>query len=159
MAEERKFYLTKEGIERVKKEYKELTSARLAKARGEIPKIWESESLNSEYLSFQEDIGFLDSRITELNHILKNLVLIEIPSKEKRNIVNLGAQVKVELDGEIDEFTIVDPLETDPANKKISNESPIGRALIGKRIGETLVIKTPIVNHSCRIVKIKYNKS
>lgn len=156
--EEKKFYLTKEGSERIKKEYKTLKELKLAKTRGESPKILHSEDLNPEYLAFQEDISFLESRIIELENIVKNSELIRSPKKEKQNIVDLGATVLVEVDGEIDEFTLVGTLEADPSNRKISNESPIGQALLGKRVSEVVVIKTPIVNHSCKITKIKYNK-
>ena len=158
MVAEKKFYLTKEGLEKIKKEYKDLRELRMAKTKGEVPKILQSEDINPEYLSFQEDIGFLESRIFELEHILKNTELIKVPPKDKQNIVDFGATVTVESGGEHDEFTIVGSLETDPPNKKISNESPIGQALIGKRIGEMVVVKTPIVNHSFRVMKIKYNK-
>lgn len=158
MPEEIKFYLTKEGLERIKKEYKDLRDMRMAKAKGEVPKILQSEDVNPEYISFQEDISFLESRIFELEHILKNTELIKSPQKGNQNAVDLGATVTVELDGEVDEFTIVGSLETDPVCKRISNESPIGQALIGKRVGEMAVVKTPIVNHSFRVLKIKYNK-
>ncbi len=158
MAEEKKFYLTKEGFERIKKEYRDLKYLKFAKTKGEIPKIWHSEDINPEYLSFREDLSFLETRIAELENILKNVELIKPPPKERRNIVDLGATVLVEIDGEIDEFTIVGTLEADPSNKKISNESPIGQALLGKRVGEMAVIKTPIINHSCKIRKIKYNR-
>ena len=70
--------------------------------------------------------------------------------------VTLGTTVKIEINGEIDEFTIVETLEADPANKKISTSSPIGKALLGKEEGETITVKTPIVNHRCKILKIKY---
>lgn len=158
MPEEKKFYLTKEGLERIKGEYINLKGLRLLKTRGETPKIWHSEDLNPEYLSFQEDMSLLESKITELEYILKNAEVIKSPLKEKQNVVDLGATVLVELNGEIDEFTIVGTLEADPLDKKISDVSPIGQALLGKKIGETLVIKTPIVNHSCKIIKISYNK-
>lgn len=154
----KKFYLTKEGLERIKKEYEELKKLKLSKTKGEIPKIWHSEDINPEYLSFREDLSFLETRIAELENILKSIELIKPPPKEKQNIVNLGATVLAEIDGEIDEFTMVGTLEADPSNHKISNESPIGQSLLGRRGGETVVIKTPIVNHSCKIIKIKYNK-
>ncbi len=158
MPEEKKYYLTKEGLEKIKKEYQDLKILRMAKAEGEVPKILQSEDVNPEYLSFQEDINFLESRLTELDYILKNAELIKPPQKTKQGVVSLGATVVVELDGEIDEFTIVGSLETDPINKKISNESPIGQALMGRQVGEAAVVKTPIVNHSFKVVKIKYNK-
>ena len=159
MLEQKKFYLTKEGLERIKKEYQDLKTLRLAKTKGEIPKIFQSEDLNPEYLSFQEDLSFFESKIAELEYILKNAELIKPPSKDKQNIVDLGAKVTTELDGEIDEFVIVGTLEADPSNCKISDESPIGQALLGKKIGETVVVKTPIVNHFCKIIKIKYDKA
>lgn len=157
-ASEKKFYLTKQGLEKIKKEYEELKEIRQMKTKGEFPKILHSEEINPEYLSFQEDISFLESRIAELENILKNVKLIKPPQKERENIVNLGATVSVELNGEIDEFTIVGTFEADPSNHKISNESPIGQGLLGRRVGETVIIKTPIINHSCKIIKIKYNK-
>ena len=81
MPEIKKFYLTKNGLEKLKKEYKDLKILRVAKTEGEVPKILESEDLNPEYLSFQEDLSFLDSRLSELEYILKNTELImEIPA-------------------------------------------------------------------------------
>jgi len=154
-----KFYLTKEGLEKLKKEYRELQKIVQIKVHEKIPEFFHSEELNPEYIAYREDNELLQARLADLKYILKNAELIKTPLKEKQNIVNLGAHVTVELDGELDEFTIVGSLETDPANKKISNESPIGQALIGKRVGETVIIKTPIVNHSCKILKIKYNKT
>lgn len=156
MTEEKKFYLTKEGLEKLKKEYQDLKNLKLSKANGEVPKIWHSEDLDPEYLSFQEDLSFLEDRLAEIENIFKNVQLIEPPLKEKQNIINLGATVTVGLDGELDEFTIVGSLETDPVNKKISNESPIGQALMGKRVGETVRVTASIVNHICKIIKIKY---
>ncbi len=159
MSEQNKFYLTKEGLERFKKEYQALKELRLAKVKGEVPRTWQSEDLNPEYLSFQEDLNLFEFRIAELENILKNAELISPPSKDKQNIVNLGAKVTAEINGAIDEFIIVGTLEADPSNYKISDKSPIGQALLGKKIGETVVIKTPIVNHSCKIIKIKYDKA
>jgi len=73
MVQRKKFYLTSKGLEDIKKEYKVLKNLRLAKTRGEVPKIWESEDLNPEYLSFQEDLSFLETRIAELENIKKNV--------------------------------------------------------------------------------------
>ena len=154
----KKFYLTKKGLEKIKKEFEDLRIIKSARTKEGVSEIWQSGDFNPEYLSFQEDLSFLGSRIAELKHILKYFELIKIPPKNKRNIIDLGATILVEIDGEIDEFKIVGTLEADPANHRISNESPIGQALLGKRVGETAVIKTPIVNCSCKVMKIKYNK-
>lgn len=158
MAEEKKFYLTKEGLEKIKMECQDLKNLKLSKTKGEIPKIWQSEDLNPEYLSFQEDLSFLESRIAELEYILKNAELIKPPPKERQNIVNLGARILVEVDGQKDEFEIVGTLEANPAVGKISNESPVGRALLGHRVGEAVVVSSPIQT-VYKIKKIKYQTS
>jgi len=152
---EKKFYLTKEGLEKIKKEYEDLRKLKLSKTRGEIPKIWHSEDLNPEYLAFQEDLSFLEARLIELEHILKNVEIIKLPLGEKRNVVDLGARVLVEVDGQSDEFTIVGTLEANPAIGKISNESPVGRALLGHKVGDAVVVSSPIQT-VYKIKKIKY---
>lgn len=144
MPEERKFYLTKEGLGRIKKEYKDL-----------------SEDVNPEYLSFQEDISFWESRITKLDYILKNAELIKVPSKDKQNIVDMGATVtSQEPDGSLNEFMIVGTLETNPSGGRISSESPVGKALMGHKVGEEIVIASPIkVPYKYKIKEIKYQLS
>jgi len=155
MVEEKKFHLTKEGLERIKKEYRTLKELKLAKTRGESPKILHSEDLNPEYLAFQEDITFLESRIIELENIIKNAELIKPPKKEKQNIIDLGATVLVEVDGQTDEFTILGSLEANPSLGKISNESPVGHALLGGKVGDEVFISSP-VKIIYKILKIKY---
>ena len=155
---EKKFYLTKEGLEKIKKEYQGLKNLKLSKTKGEIPKIWHSEDLNPEYLSFQEDLSFLETRLIELENILKNAELIQLPSKEKQNTINLGAQVIVEVDGQNDEFTIVGSLEANPSLGRISNESPVGQALLGHRVGDGVMVSSPIQT-VYKIKKIKYRIS
>ncbi len=151
-----KFYLTKEGLKRLKKEYEDLKKLRLAKTKGEKPEILHSEDLNPEYLAFQEDLNFLEFRILELEHILKNAQLIKAPPKGQQNIVNLGATVTLEEPGgQINEFTIVGTLEANPSEGKISSESPVGQALLGHRIGEEVTIVSPI-KVKYIIKKIKY---
>lgn len=159
MPEEKKFYLTKKGLERIKKEYRDLRELRMAKAKGEVPKILQSEDINPEYLSFQEDIGFLESRITELDNILKNAEPIKVPPKDKQNIVGVGATVTLEeSDGSLNEFMIVGTLEANPSGGRISSESPVGRALMGHKVGEEIVITSPI-KVPYKIKKIKYQLS
>lgn len=157
MPEEKNFYLTKEGSIKLKAEYQHLKKMKSLMIRGESPKVWHSEDLNPEYLSFQEDMAFLETRLIELNNIFKNYQLIKSPPKAKRDIINLGATILIELNGQIEEFTLVGSLEANASNNRISDESPVGKALMGKRVGETTKIVTPIVNHSCKILKIKYN--
>ena len=159
MSEIKKFYLTKEGLEKIKKEYRNLRSLRLAKTNGEAPKIFESEDLNPEYLSFQEDLSFLESRIVELEYILKNAELIKVPAKDRQNMVDVGATVTLEEpNGSINEFMIVGTLEANPSEGRISTESPVGRALMGHKVGEEAVITSPI-KVPYKIKKIKYQLS
>jgi len=156
MVEGKKFYLTKKGLEEFKKEYETLKDLRIAKTKGEVPKIWESEDLNPEYLSFQEDLTFLETRIAELENIFKNACLIRHPLKKELNVVSLGATVRVKVGEEKDEFTIVGTLEAKPSLGKISNESPVGSALLGHKVGDEVVISSPIKT-IYKINKIKYN--
>jgi len=140
---DKKFYLTKEGLERFKKEYQTLKLLKLAKLKGEAPKILHSDEMSAEYLAFKEDMDLLESRLFELEYILKNFVLIKKPPKEKQDIVDLGATVVVGVNGQEDEFTIVGTLEADPSIGKISNESPVGKALLGHKVGDEVVVSSP----------------
>lgn len=159
MIQDKKFYLTKKGLGRIKKEYEDLRRLRLAKTTGEAPKIWQSEDVNPEYLAFQEDLGFLEQRLVELEHILKNTELIKPPSGEKQNTVELGATVTLqEPEGSINEFMIVGTLEANPNEGKISSESPVGKAILGKAVGEEVTITSPI-KVVYKIKKIKYQLS
>ena len=150
------FYITKEKMQELKKEYEGLVLIEHNKTLGEeAPKIFESEDLNPEFISFQEDMSFLRSRISELKNILEHHELIKSPSKEKQRTVELGARVRVDIDGEKDEFTIVGTLEANPALGKISNESPVGMALIGHKIGDEVVVSSP-VKTTYKIKAIRY---
>ena len=91
----------------------------------------------------------------KLENILENYELITCPPKEKQRTVGLGARVKVEVEGEKDEFTIVGTLEASPSLGRISNESPVGKALIGHKGGDEIVVSSPI-KVVYKIVKISY---
>jgi len=157
MIGEKKFYLTKKGLERVKKEYEELQKIKLSKIRGETPAILHSEDLNPEYLSFREDMTFLERRIAELENILKNIELIKAPPKKDKDMVKIGATVTLEeKDGQINEFMIVGTLEANPGQGKISAQSPVGMALLGQKIGSEVVLNSP-VRIAYKIKKIKYH--
>lgn len=150
------FYLTKDGLEDLKKQYDVLKRIRSAKTKGGVPEIWESEDLSSEYLSFQEDMTLLEKRIIEIEDILKNFVLIKPPLKQNRDVVDLGAKVSLEMDGDKNEFTIVGTLEADPSLGKISNESPVGRSLLGHKIGDEIPASSS-AKTVYKIRKIRYN--
>lgn len=157
--EEKKFYLTKQKLKELEQEHESLVVFEKSKTMGgEAPKVLESEDLNPEFLSFQEDMSFLRSRIIELENIFSNYELIKNPSKQNKNIIGLGAKVLVSVDGIKDEFTIMGTLEANPSLGKISNESPVGKALMGHKVGEEVIVSSPIKT-IYKIKKIKYLSS
>jgi len=154
--ENQKFYLTKHGLEELAKEYEDLKKIRMAKTKGEAPSIWESEDLNPDYISFKEDIELLEARLLELENVLKNSEIIKKPTGKKAEVIDLGATILVEVDGDKDEFILVDSYEANPILGKISHHSPVGKALIGHRVGDEVVISSPI-RSIYKIKKIKYS--
>ncbi len=153
----KKYYLTKQGLKKIEKEFEDLKKLRLAKTKGDTPSLLQSDDINPEYVVFREDLSFLESRIVELQHILKNIELIKLPPKSKRNIVHLGATVTLqESDGGINEFKIVGTLEANPSEGKISSESPIGKNLLGHRLNDKIGVTSPI-KVMYKIKKINYS--
>jgi transcription elongation factor GreA len=149
-------YLTAEGAERLKNELaylkgpsRDQLAARLRAAiqLGDL-------SENADYISAKEDQAFLEGRIQELSAILSNVQIIE----EKTNpggTVYIGCHVTIqEEEFEEETYYIVGPKEADPRNARISHESPIGRALLGHRAGETVTAETPNGALRFKIVRI-----
>lgn len=149
------FYLTKEGLEAFKREYEELQKIARSKIREKIPETFHSEESNPEYIIYREDNELLQARLSDLKYILKNAELIKAPPREKQKAVDLGATVLVETNGQTEELTIVGTLEANPSSGKISNESPVGRALLGHRAGEGITIFSPLKT-IYKIKKVKY---
>jgi|SRR3989344_4680192 len=157
--EGKNFYITKKKLAEVKGEYAELVETERKKAlKEEAPKILESEDLNPEFVSFRDDVGFLRSRIDELKNILEHHEIIKPPSKDKLGVVGVGAKVKIDVDGQKEEFTIVGTLEANPAMGRISNESPVGRALLGHKTGDVVVMSSPMeIKYKIRNIKYETN--
>ncbi len=156
MEKEKIYYLTKKGFEKIKKEYEILQRIKAIKLKGDVPGVLESEELNPDYMVFQEDMDFIENRLAELEKTIKNARIIKIPPKNKWNVVQLGAIVTLEVDKKnIDEIRILGTLEANPSLGIISNESPVGKALIGKKVGEEVVISSPIKTRY-KIKKIRY---
>jgi len=151
-----KFYVTKQGLEKVQKEYERLREFKHQKTMGEMPSILHSEEANPEYLAFQEDMSLLDARLNEYVNILQNAELIKKPAKTKVDCVDLGATVICEVDGQQDEFTLVGSLESNPAAGRISNESPVGKALLGRKVGDAVTVNSSVVV-TYKILKISYD--
>ena len=136
-------YLSQEGIETVKKELQELKT----KKRQEIAKrLQEAKDLgdlseNAEYFEAKEAQSFNESRIIELEKLLKNAVVIETPSEEI--IIRVGSTIEVKSNNGAEIFNIVGSAEAEPQERKISNESPLGRAFLGRKIGDEIEVKSP----------------
>lgn len=137
-------YLSQEGFLRLKKELAELKNARRKEiaARLEYAKSLGDLSENAEYAEAKDEQLVIEGRISDLEDILSRAVLI---SHTVSNSVNLGATVKTRREdkNELETYTIVGPQEADPARRLISNESPLGRALLGKTKGEMIMVYTP----------------
>lgn len=153
------FYITKEKLKQLRLEHQALLAKEKEKAIVEkAPKILESDDLSPEFVSFQEDVEMLRSRIDEVGNILDNHQLIKKPPKNQQEVVSVGATVLVDAKGRKNEFVIVGTLDANPAMGRISNESPVGRAFLGKKVGEEVNIDSP-VNTTYKIKKIKYEIS
>lgn len=137
------FSLTKKGVAELENEHKTLISKRATIAES-IKSARELGDLaeNAEYQSARQEQERNEKRITEIEHILKNTKIINTPKSDDK--VALGSSVKLSSkNGKSKEFQVVGTVEADPLNGKISDESPIGKALLGKKVGEEIEIKTP----------------
>lgn len=136
-----RYFLTSEGLNKLKKDYQSLKKIRAFKVKGEFPLPQESEDLNPEYLSLQEDLSLLETKLMEIEDVLKNVQLIKPPLKQDQDKVGLGAQVCLEVDGRKAEFSIVGPLEADPDQGRISTECMVGQAILGRTVGDKVVVR------------------
>jgi transcription elongation factor GreA len=150
-------YLTADGAARLKAELEELKGpARDALAQRLRSAIQMGDlSENADYHKAKEDQGFLEGRIQELEHALRNAVIIdELPVKNDE--VAIGSHVTIqEEDFSPETYHVVGSKEADPRNGRISNESPIGRALMGAKVGDTVTAETPNGALKFKILKIE----
>jgi transcription elongation factor GreA len=139
-----KVYLTSEGLEKLKKEYEQLTKVRRKEVTARIAKAREYGDINenTEYDTAREEQSFIEGRILEIEEVLRNAQLVG--QKGKAEEVTIGSKVKVEVDGEEDEFVIVSSVEADPMQGKISDESPVGKALLGAKVGDVVTVASTI---------------
>jgi len=157
----KKIILTKQGYEKLKKEYETLKKLLRAKVKGEeVPLVFESDDVNVEFLAFKDDVEFLETRMAELETILNNAKILDSLPPAWKDRVQIGALVTLEeKDGKINEFMLVESLEADPDEGKISINSPLGKALLGKKVGEIVEISTPSFKIFYKIKKIRYHLS
>jgi len=150
-------YLTVEGAENIKAELAELKGPRRTELAQRLRSAIQMGDLseNADYHKAKEDQGFLEGRIKELEYVLHNAVIVDI-SEVSRDSVQVGTRITIQEEGEDPEtYLMVGANEADPRNGRISNESPIGQALFGKKVGETAIANTPGGQIHFKILKIE----
>lgn len=148
-------FLTQEGLEEIKKELEELKMVKRpqviealkdARAQGDL-------SENAEYDAARNEQAVVESRIKELEAMLENVKVIE---KTNTDVVSLGCNVTIEYvdDNEKEEYSIVGSKEADPFSNKISNESPIAKAILGQKKGATVSVDSPNGKYDVKIIAV-----
>lgn len=148
------FRLTRAGVDELQGELDSLVAKRAGLADA-IKNAREQGDLNenAEYQSARAEQERNEARITELENIIQNAEIIRKPRGDSK--VQLGSTVKLKGTGlKNKEFQVVGTVEADPLSGKISDESPIGRAMIGKKVGDTVEITTPTETHAYKIASI-----
>ena len=138
-----KVQLTLAGYAELSAELQELKTDKLPAAIERVSRAREFGDLseNAEYHQSRDDHAALVGRIEELTDILNRSVVVQATTS--KTAVGMGSRVKVAINGSVHEFTIVGEWEADPAEKKISHESPLGKALMGKGVGEKIEVEVP----------------
>ncbi len=138
-----KHYLTKEGLEKLQAELQKLKREERVEVAEQLKRAKEYGDLseNSEYADAKEAQAKLESRIFELEEIIRGAVLIK--KSQQKNVVNVGSTIEVQKGVKTFKYTIVGSREAKPEANLISNESPLGKAFLDRRVGEAVEIDTP----------------
>ncbi|MFA5935364.1 MAG: transcription elongation factor GreA [Patescibacteria group bacterium] len=147
-------YLSPEGLEKIKQELVNLKTVRRREVANKIEtaKALGDLSENAEYHEAKDEMGFVEGRILEIQEILKNVSLID--SGVTEGVIRVGSKIQVESMGKKKEFTIVGSNEANPAEGRISNESPLGNAFLGHAKGDKVNVATPAGTQTYLIVDI-----
>ncbi len=153
-----KYSLTKEALEKLKLELGNLKlQRREAIDRIKVAKGYGDLSENSEYAEARESQGLIESRISELEEIIRNAKVMQVMNHTTR-IVILGSRIDIEpvstKEGSSKSWQLVTSVEANPGEGKISQDSPIGKALLNKQVGDEIVVKTPKKDIKYKITKI-----
>ncbi len=150
-------YLTAEGVEDLRRELDHLVNVKRPALAERLHRAIQQGDLteNADYIAAKEEQGFLEGRVQQIEVMLRNAVIIEEngPSDE----VALGSRVTVVEEGaeEAETFRIVGPAEANPGQGNVSNESPLGRALLGRRVGDVVTVEAPAGDIVFRITAIR----
>ena len=155
MSNSKEVYMTQRGLEEIKKELEYL---KMEKRPEVINALKEARALgdlseNAEYDAARNEQAQVESKIQELEALIENAQIIE---NVKTDEVSIGVTVKLEYveDGDIEEYTIVGSKEADPFSNKISNESPIAKAIMGLKVGDDVLVDSPNGKYGVKIVEI-----
>lgn len=145
--------ISAEGYQKLEEELQTLSTVKRREIADRIEKAKELGDLseNAEYADAKEAQAFNEGRISEITALLKNLTVVKNASRDE---IGMGSRVVVESDKEEREYTIVSFNEADPLSGKISNESPLGVAFVGKKVGDTVVVHSPKGDSTYKIKKI-----
>lgn len=147
--------LTKNGYEKLQKELDELIKIKRPYAVDRLHKARSMGDLseNSEYTAAKEELAFIEGRIQEIEEVLKTVEVVE--NQRSNDKVEIGSSIIVEVDGKKELYQIVGEFEADPMNKKLSHTSPIGKALIDKKVGDCVEVEVPAGKIKYKILEIK----
>lgn len=150
-------FLTKEGYQKLQDELDYLRTAKRQEVANRLHEAMEGGELieNAEYEAAKNEQAFVEGRIQELEMLLATAKIIEENGKKKSDTVQIGSKVTLK-EGNYDPetFTIVGAAEANPRDGKISNESPIGKAILNHKTGETVKVETPGGTYNVKIMKI-----
>jgi len=156
---DKRIYLTKDGLDALKREYEELSKTKRPEVLEMVSQARNQGDLseNAEYQAAREELSFIDGRIDELEEMLKQVEIIEEkPGKNgSKKIVSLGATVTLHVGGKKQKYTVVGEWEADPAQQKISDQSPLGKALMGKAVGEKIEVDAPAGKVAYTVVSVE----
>jgi transcription elongation factor GreA len=150
-------FLTKEGFQKLQDELDYLRKVKRQEVANRLHEAMEGGELieNAEYEAAKNEQAFVEGRIQELDALLASAKIIEDNGKRKSDGVQLGSKVTIkEGNFEAETFTIVGVAEANPREGKISNESPIGKAILGHKIGDSVKVETPGGTYTVKILKI-----
>lgn len=141
--QDQKVYVSKEGLEKFKQELDDLVNVKRKEIIERIERAKELGDLseNAEYAAAKDEQAFTEGRILELQDMITRAEIIN--GSGKVDLVRVGSKVKVRTDGAEVEYEIVGVAEADPVAGKISNESPLGRSFLGRRVGDKIQIQIP----------------
>jgi transcription elongation factor GreA len=150
-------FLTKEGYQKLADELEHLRTDKRVEVANRLHEAMEGGELieNAEYEAAKNEQAFVEGRIQELDVLLASAKIIEDNGRKKSDSVQLGSKVTIkEGNFEAETFSIVGMAEANPREGKISNESPIGKAILGHRVGDSVKVETPGGTYTVKILKI-----